>query len=572
VSPETESKTPRASRSPARRRKRQTRRDWQSIARSTLIFVACTALLDAMVNVRYPSQEPSFWWLIPSTDIAIIYVFFAMMGRLRETVPRWAFFVLTGWLFVVRILRFGDGIQQRYFEQQFTLYTDLPLLPEAVRFVWSTRTFWQFSLGLVGVLIGIVALAYASFQGLRAAERYLRSTDQLYIAAGLFGVCYLANTATPPAPGTEEFYSGGFAAGIFPRIQREAEFIANVRSEKAAQSQRIADTERMIAELPSDLAKLKRADVHLILVESYGRCTFELPAHVRDTRAVFDAFESELTKQGFTIATGILNSSTYGGRSWLAHATLNTAVPTTNQFEYDLVLAKRPKPLARFFRDAGYRTVLIQPGTTRESPQGDIYGFEHKYYSWNFDYQGPEFGWATMADQYVLDFVRRRELAAKKQPLFIEYALVTSHAPWNAIPSIVPDWSRIGNGKIFGELPIQRFPIEWPRFENAGYAYAKTIIYDFDVLRRFIGQFITDGALVVVMGDHQPVWEVNGGSAEFGVPVHVLSRDAELVRPFLARGYVPGIRPQLANYNEGLEKFYPYLLLDFSTPKTTKLQ
>jgi hypothetical protein len=46
-----------------------------------------------------------------------------------------------------------------------------------------------------------------------------------------------------------------------------------------------------------------------------------------------------------------------------------------------------------------------------------------------------------------------------------------------------------------------------------------------------------------------------------------MSRDAELVRPFLSRGYVPGVRPQLESYNEGLEKFYPYLLLDFSTPK-----
>jgi hypothetical protein len=564
VSPERESRRP-------SRRKRKPRRRWQSYVLPTLAFIGATLLLDAIVNVRYPSDEPHFWYLIPSSDIAIIYVFFAMMGRLRERVPTWTFGVIVAWLFVVRILRIGDGIQQRYFEQQFTAYTDLPLLPEAVRFVWSTRSFWQFSLGLIAAIAGLIALGYGAYKGLRAAERYLHETDQLVIGAALFGVTYLAVSASPPAPGYEEYYSGGLATSAFPRIQREIEFIANVRSEKAAQARRIADTERMIAELPGDLAKLKRADVHLILVESYGRCTFELPEHARDTRAVFDAFESELTKSGFTIATGILNSSTYGGRSWLAHATLNTAVPTTNQFEYDLVVAKRPKPLARFFKDAGYRTVLVQPGTTRESPQGDIYGFEQKYYSWHFGYKGPPFGWATMADQYVLDFVRKKELANKKQPLFIEYALVTSHAPWNTIPSVVSDWSRIGDGKIFGELPIQRFPIEWPRFENAGYAYAKTIIYDFEVLRRWVLEFIKDGSLVIILGDHQPVWEVNGESAEFGVPVHVLSRDPELVRPFLSRGYVPGVRPQLESYNEGLEKFYPYLLLDFSTPKPVSL-
>ena len=86
-------------------------------------------------------------------------------------------------------------------------------------------------------------------------------------------------------------------------------------------------------------------------------------------------------------------------------------------------------------------------------------------------------------------------------------------------------------------------------------------------LNERIAEFIKDGSLLIILGDHQPVWEVNGGSGEFGVPVHVVSRDAELVRPFLARGYVPGVRPQLNNFNEGLEKLYPYLLVDFSTPK-----
>jgi len=465
-------------------------------------------------------------------------------------------------------LRVGDGVQQRYFEQQFTLYTDIPLIPEAVRFVWSTRSFWQFSLYALGLVLGLVALGYGALKALKAADKYLQDEWQPFIAAAMLGLCYVTVAAHTPAPGFEELYSRGFAASAFPRIQREIEFVANVRSERAAQSSRIADTERMIAELPGDLAKLKRADVHVILVESYGRCTFELPAHAKDTRAIFDKFETELKGLGFTIATGILNSSTYGGRSWLAHATLNTAIPTTNQFEYDLVVAKRPKPLARYFRDAGYRTVLIQPGTTREAPQVDVYGFEHKYFSWMMGYEGPPFGWATMADQYVLDFLRRRELGPdRKQPLFTETVLVTSHAPWNAVPTVVSDWSRIGNGRIFKELPVERLPIEWPHFDNAGYAYAKTINYDFEVLRRFIAEFIKDGSLLIILGDHQPVWEVNGGSGEFGVPVHVVSRDAELVRPFLARGYVPGVRPQLNNFNEGLEKLYPYLLVDFSTPK-----
>ncbi|HEY3493881.1 MAG TPA: hypothetical protein VGK73_04315, partial [Polyangiaceae bacterium] len=209
-------RTKRASRRTKSRRKQPQRKPWQSYLRPTLLFVLATLLLSAMVNVRYPSDEPRLWYFIPSSDIAIIFVFFAMMGLLREKVPKWAFGVIVGWLFLVRVLRLGDGIQQRYFEQQFTLYTDLPLVPEAVRFVWSTRSFWQFSLGLIGALAGLAALGYGSYKALRLADQYLRETEHLYIGGALIGLAYLANTARPPARGYEELYSGGFAASAFP--------------------------------------------------------------------------------------------------------------------------------------------------------------------------------------------------------------------------------------------------------------------------------------------------------------------------------------------------------------------
>jgi hypothetical protein len=221
--------------------------------------------------------------------------------------------------------------------------------------------------------------------------------------------------------------------------------------------------------------------------------------------------------------------------------------------------------MAGFFNDAGYRTVLVHPGTTRVWPKGDAYLFRKKYYSWDFEYAGPSYAWATMPDQFVLDFVRRRELKADGTPRFIEYALVSSHAPWAEVPPIVRSWDALGNGAGFKALQGQSFPIVWPHFENAGPAYVAAIIYDFKILQEFISRYIDDGSLILILGDHQPVFEVTGGKMEWGVPIHALSRNPDLVQPFINRGYTPGIRPRLNVYPRPFETLLPSLLRDFST-------
>lgn len=550
-----------------RRRVKKRSRPWHHLVQPTLGFLVVLALLNAMLNVRYPYEEPPFWYLVPSSDVLLLCVYFAVMARMKRDVSRWVHVGIVVFLFFVRFLRLGDGIQQTYFAHRFSLYSDLPLVPEAVRFAWTTRSGVQFFTGAVALVVLLVGLAYLCYRALRYAEEYLRDRRQVFVAIGIFSISYVAVAAHTPEAGYEHLYDGGFAESAVPRLKDELDFFLGVFDQNAEHAQLIQQTQQMLSDIPHDLAKLGRADVYLILVESYGRTMFERPEHVAASQAAYADFERVVGQSGFAIATGLMNSSTYGGGSWLAHATLNTAIATSNQLEYDVLFAKKPKPFARFFRDAGYLTVLAQPGTTRESPQGDFYAFERKYYAWHYEYQGPTYGWATLPDQYLLDFIRRREIENKKQPLFLQYTLVSSHAPWNALPGLVEDWSTIGNGKIFHDIPTRYWSIEWPNFDNATEAYNQSIIYDFEILKRYLTKFVHDGSLVIILGDHQPVAAVNGDSKERGVPIHVMSRNLELVRPFFARGYVSGMRPRLDGYVQGLEAFMPNFLVDFSTPK-----
>jgi Sulfatase len=533
--------------------------------RPTLVFVLIWLIFDVLLNARYPGEEPAFWYLVPSTDVIVIFLLFLLGGQFNWQLPRALRGALVAWCFVVRFLRFGDGLQLRYYNQPFSLYTDLALVPELVRFAFATLRWWQFGLLAIGVVALLAGFFIGCYRALGYAERYLHGARNGLVFGALAGAAFVVTWLTGHAPQYAELYRGGFAASAVPRVRHELQFLLNVYWKQADEARIIARTEERLASTPADLAKLAGKNVHLILIESYGQTVLERPLFVDSVRATFDSFESELGARGYSIVSDVLDSPTYGGHSWLAHATLGTGIRTANQLDYQVVCAKKPKAIARFFHEAGYRTVVLQPGTTRPWPNGEFFGFDQKYYLWNFDYVGPTYAWATMPDQYVLDFARRRELSPARGPLFIEYILVSSHAPWSDLPPLIDDWSRVQNGDIYNHIEATHYPIVWPTFTNASGAYIDSIKYDFEVLKRYLSDYIKDDSLVIILGDHQPVAEVNGHSPLHGVPVHILSRDPKLLEPFIARGYTAGLRPHRTGNRPGLEQFLPDFLEDFSS-------
>jgi Sulfatase len=532
--------------------------------RPTLAFALAWLLFDVMLNVRYPGEEPDFWYLLPSLDVIFLLCALMLLGATGRSVSVPVRVGLVAFFFFVRLLRVGDGMEEAFFSQPFHLYTDLALVPELFRFAFSTLAWWQLTLGLPLIALGSWGLSLGLYRSLVHAERYLRATEHRLLVSACAALAFAASVVIGHLPEYNRLYWGGFASSSLPRLRKELVFSFNVVSERAGFARTIAATEKQLAVTPSDLKGLGGRNVFLFVVESYGETVFRRPAFVSATRPLYDGFETALAQAGFEMATGVLESSTYGGRSWLAQATLSTGVKTTNQLEYALLLAKQPQAIAKFFERAGYRSVLAQPGTTRPWPKGAFYGFNQRYYAWNFDYRGPSFDWATMPDQFVVDFVHRREVAAARGPLFIEYVLVSSHAPWSIQPRLVEDWSTLGDGSLFNHLKPQRYAIDWPKFQNASDAYIRSIAYDLQMLQRYILDNVRDDSLIIVLGDHQPMAEVSGHTASRGVPVHVLSRNSGLVRPFLLRGYRPGMRPGPERPEQGLETFLPNFLADFS--------
>jgi hypothetical protein len=329
-------------------------------------------------------------------------------------------------------------------------------------------------------------------------------------------------------------------------------------------AERVRDGDRALARSAHGLAGLKGASVFIFLIESYGATVIERPEQSRRIEPVYYAAEGALGRAGYHVASGLLSSPTYAGRSWLAQSTLATAVRDGDHLTDDEIQRQRPTTMARIFRQAGYQTVLVQPGSTHRNLARWLYDFERVYSAWDFDYRGPAFRWAPMPDQFVIDFVHRNVVQPATGPLLVEYALVSSHAPWSDQPGLVEDWSRLGDGHLYHALPTRRFPITWTNLASGSEAYLRSVAYDLEVLVRYVTDFVPPGALVLILGDHQPVAEVTRWSPSDAVPIHVMSRNPALVEAFRARGYAEGMRPRLDRAPAGMEQLLPGLLADFS--------
>jgi hypothetical protein len=250
----------------------------------------------------------------------------------------------------------------------------------------------------------------------------------------------------------------------------------------------------------------------------------------------------------------------------LAFGSLESGVWLSDQLRYNFVLTSDVRPLADFFNQAGYRTVSVMSGITKPWPEGKYFGYQQTYYARDFNYQGPKFGWSPMPDQFVLDKIYRKELVGRERPLFIRYVLTSSHASFHLQPKYLDDWSHIGNGAVYHKIPPITYPINWPDLSNAEKAYMRSIRYDLTVLRKYLIDDLPQQALIIIMGDHQVNTQLVGPDVEHWVPIHVISRNRDLLTPFLKINYTPGLHPKPRPPVRRMHTFRGDLLQAFSDP------
>jgi hypothetical protein len=303
-----------------------------------------------------------------------------------------------------------------------------------------------------------------------------------------------------------------------------------------------------LAAAPADrlLTGLRGKDVLFVFVESYGRVALQGPGFSPSTGAVLDAGTRRLRARGFAARSAFLTSPTYGGISWLAHATLQSGLWVDSQQRYGLLMDSARATLSSTFRRAGWRTVSDVPANTRDWPQGRVfYRYEQLYDARNVGYAGPRFGYPTMPDQFTLDAFHRLELAPHpRRPVMAEVDLVTSHAPWSRTPRLVHP-SRVGDGSVFDGMPEQApsKAVIWRSTQRIRAAYGRSVRYSLRSLVSFVQTYGDRDLVLVFLGDHQPATVVSGEHAGHDVPVTVVAHDPAVLARISGWGWQPGLRP-----------------------------
>ncbi len=520
-------------------------------------FKLLLALLVLDSALTFQNRWPTVgvrWVAEVSIELAVLLLVLVLAAAWRGAPGRKVRNVLVGGYFVLVLGRYLDVTAPALMGRSLNLYWDSQHFPQVAALFLDSVAGWQLLLGVLAlsaVLVGLVAGLHWAFGTIMSALGQPAGRRWLGALSLALLVLYGAGRLSPRLP-TER----GFALPVTPVL---AEQIGTMLTATVFREQN-----QLAAQPPlpaSDLKRLERGDLFVIFFESYGALVFDDPRFAAPLAGEFVALERALEAAGWRTASARVESSTFGGLSWLAHSSLLSGLRIADQGDYrDLLTGDRSTLVSRFAA-AGYRSVAIMPGLKYPWPEGGFYRFDLIYHAGRLDYAGPAYGWLVIPDQYSLYRVHRLEVQpTARSPLFILFPTINSHAPFAPLPPYQPDWNRFDaladtTDAVAGTVALGH------RLDGRelAAAYIQSVRYNLAVLGGYLRQHAPPDALLLVLGDHQPPAVVGGHAVSWQVPVHLFSRNAGLIDAFLAAGFEPGMTPG-ATALGGVETLGPLLL------------
>ena len=514
----------------------------------------------AMVAPREIGQlTPGAFVRIPIEGIVGVALLLLLPPRPRRVVAAVGGAVL-GLLVIVKLLDMGFlSVLARPFDPVL----DWVLLDNAREFLTGSIG----PAGAIGAAIGAVVLAVAvvvllALSTLRLSRVVDRHRTTATKAVALLTVAWLV--------------CAGLGAQLVAPVPVAARSIAALAYEKAVLVPTSLHDERTFTELsavdafrdtPAEqlLTGLRGKDVVLTFVESYGRSAVEDPRYAPQVDAVLDSGTARLAEAGFTARSGWLTSPTFGGGSWLAHSTLHSGLKIDNQDRYRNLVASDRLTLGSAFREAGWETANVMPGTNRAWPEGQFFGVDRVHDATTLGYRGPGFSWSPMPDQYALSAFEHLERGRPDRgPLMGQVELTSSHVPWTPVPRLV-DWDAVGDGTVFGPQVRGVDPpdVVEKDGDRVRTTYRKSIEYSLNTLVSYVQRYGDDRLVLVFLGDHQPSPIASGAGASHDVPISIVTRDRSVLERITDWQWADGLRPRDTTPVWPMEAFRDKFLIAF---------
>jgi len=483
------------------------------------------------------SDAPVWFFLLPLGEIFLLRILLETDRNSRHVagLKTLALTLLAG---VLLAFNAGESFYRIMYLQHFNPWTDLSLIPGLVGLFFPSIPLPDSLLRVLSVCFAVIILGAISAAAVRllkylngrrkaAPVRHARTVNILLLLAAIALIC--AFPAQSP---------------LFV-IARDAYRTAHI-GEPAVQ------TDASGAEKPATAPSATErpdADFHLIVVESYGTTLLERPEYIGSMRTLYAALEGELAEAGYRVLSGTVRSPAFGGRSWLADATLLTGIQIGDQMTYDrLASGGEPARVLALAGQAGYNRIYAAPGTkTAPDAWRMAYPFDRYLLRHDFEYEGPFVSFGAMPDQYILDYTARTALRPGEKD-FALYLLVSSHVPFEVIPVYRENWDFTRSGREFeDEAMLGRYENNWLGGAELAEGYLAGIDYS---LRSSVGLFTRklEGLNIgLIIGDHQPRKPVSHATADYRVPFHVLLPEnlytGELAARLASWKLVPGFEP-----------------------------
>ena len=297
-------------------------------------------------------------------------------------------------------------------------------------------------------------------------------------------------------------------------------------------------------DVQTDLAHVQGADVFILFIESYGAASWERPEFEAALAPARAQLATAIRETGRNVATAYVESTTFGGESWLAHISLLSGTEVRDPDVNMRLMSERRDTMVTAFARRGYTTTAIMPGLLAAWPDGAFYGFDRIYGAADLKYGGPPFGWWDVTDQFVIARMDELVIAPQpRKPAFVFLPTISTHAPFTPVPPYQPDWSRILTSSPYDNEPLVAAWDTTPDWDNLGPGYARAMAYVHDTLGGYLRLRADRDFVMVILGDHQPPALVSGEGASWAVPVHVVTGRADVLARLRQRGFRDGLVP-----------------------------
>lgn len=450
---------------------------------------------------------------------AVLAVIAVARTRFRNVVRR----VIVGLYSVLLVFLIYQYAFRSFFHREAALVEDVRFAINLLHFL-SEMISWRSVAIALGGLVGAVGLVLVVSRALAVLQARVQSAPPRSVA--------IAAVAWSIVGVSSALLHG-------PIRVSGASVVDNYRASVAARARLVLLTDATRDERYQDLMKVrlaKRPNFYFLVVEAYGEvlATWDMTDAYR---ALMTRVRGRLEAAGYHMRTAYSSAPVHGGRSWLSIATMQTGIliDEPESFTAFEATSRKTPTLVGFFRNQGYHTASVEPGTKDRAGVGrdDLYGHEVRIAAPQLGYEGKRWGFGVIPDEFTLDQVRTRHLGALAEPRYLFFMSVSTHYPWTAetvppIEDLGPRWPPLPGVDAIGT--------EFRRY------YLKSVEYDWRAFTEFLEAERSPEIVVLLLGDHQPRLESNApGEVTFHTPVHVISRDAAFVEQFAKLGFQRGL-------------------------------